>query len=96
MPHLEKEVWQKFKGKGLIMIAIGREHQNSELGAFQKKHQLTFAMAGDPKRAAYGEYASAYIPRTILVGKDGKILFQSVGFEEPEFRKLIEAVEKAL
>ncbi len=96
MPHLEKEVWQKFKVKGLVVIAIGREHQNSELAEFQKKKGFTFRMAGDPKREVYGKYASAYIPRNILVGKDGKILFQSVGYEEAEFQKMVQAIEKAL
>jgi peroxiredoxin len=96
MPHLEKEVWQKFKDKGLVVIAIGREHQNAELSEFQKKKGFTFPMASDPKREVYGKYATAYIPRNILIGKDSKILFQSVGFEEAEFRKLVESIEKAL
>lgn len=96
MPHLEKEVWQKFKDKGLVLIAVGREHQNSELAAFQKKHGFTFPIAGDPKREVYGKFASQYIPRNVLIGKDGKILFQSVGFDKPEFERLIRAIESAL
>src|SRR6516165_9070658 len=56
MPHLEKEVWQKFKDKGLVVLAIGREHQNSELLDFQKKRSFTFPMAGDAKREVYGRY----------------------------------------
>lgn len=96
MPHLENEVWQRFKDKGLVVVAIGREHPNTELSDFQKKHQFTFEIAGDPKRDVYGKYATAYIPRNILVGKDGKIIFQSVGFEAAEFQELIKAIEKAL
>jgi peroxiredoxin len=96
MPHLEKEVWQKFKDKGLVVIAIGREHQNQGLVKFQKEKGFTFPMAGDPKREDYSKYASAYIPRNVLIGNDGRILFQSVGFETGEFDKMVQAIEKAL
>jgi peroxiredoxin len=96
MPHLEKEVWQKYKDKGLVVLAIGREHQNSELVEFQKKRGFTFPMAGDAKREVYGRYATQYIPRNILIGKDGKILFQSVGFEQSEFQKMVQTIERAL
>jgi peroxiredoxin len=96
MPQLEREVWQKFKEKGLIVLAIGREHKNEELIDFQKKKGFTFPMAGDPNREVYGKFASQYIPRNVLIGKDGTILFQSVGFEEGDFQKMIQTIEKAL
>jgi len=94
LPHVEKEIWQKFKDKGLVVLAVGREHQNSELLDFQKKNKFTFSIAGDPKREAYSKYASAYIPRTYLINKDGQIIFQSVGFNESELPALISAIEK--
>jgi peroxiredoxin len=96
MPHLEKEVWQKFKGGHFAMAAIGREHANKELGDFPKKRQVTFPVAGDPKRKIYSRYATQYIPRNYVIGRDGKIVFQSVGFESPEFAKMIEVIRKEL
>jgi len=75
-------------------MVIGREHQNSELLDFQKKNKFTFSIAGDPKREAYSKYASAYIPRTYLINKEGQIVFQSVGFNEAELPALISAIEK--
>ena len=94
LPHVQKEIWEKFKDNGLVMIAIGREHENAELVDFQKKNKFTFPIAGDPKRGTYSRYASAYIPRTYLINKEGKIVYQSVGFEEKEFKSLLAAVEK--
>jgi len=96
MPHLEKEVWQKFKGERFAMVAIGREHENKDLVEFQKKHQLTFPLAGDPKRAIYAKYAKQYIPRTYVIAADGKIVFQSVGYEAAEFVKMVDAIQKEL
>jgi peroxiredoxin len=94
LPVVEKQIWQKYKNDGLVMIAIGREHQASDLVDFQKKHKFSFPMAGDPKREAYSKYATAYIPRTYLINKEGRIVYQSVGFEEKEFKALLAAVEK--
>lgn len=96
MPHLEKEVWQKFKGEKFAMVAIGREHENKDLTDFQKKHGLTFCVAGDPKRAIYAKYAQQYIPRTYVIGADGKIVFQSVGYESAEFAKMVDVIQKEL
>jgi peroxiredoxin len=96
MPHLEKDVWQKFKGEKFAMVAIGREHENKDLVEFQKKHQLTFPLAGDPKRGIYAKYAKQYIPRTYVIGADGKIAFQSVGYDEADFKKMLGVIQQEL
>lgn len=96
MPHLEKEVWQKFKGGNFAMVAIGREHENKELGDFPKKRQVTFPIAGDPKRKIYSRFATHYIPRNYVIDRDGKIIFQPIGFEAPEFARMIEVIKKEL
>ncbi|MGZ8899835.1 MAG: peroxiredoxin family protein [Limisphaerales bacterium] len=93
LPHVQKEIWEKFKDKDLVVIAIGREHENAELVDFQKKNKFTFPIAGDPKRKIYSKYASAYIPRTYLINKEGKIVYQGIGFEETEFKALLSAIE---
>ena len=96
LPRVEKEIWQRFKGDGLQVIVIGREHEKSEVAEFQKKNKYTFPMASDPKREVYAKFATQYIPRTYLVNKEGQIVFQSVGFEDAEFRELVKAVEKEM
>jgi peroxiredoxin len=96
MPHLEKQVWQKFKGDKFAMVALGREHENKDLTEFQKKHRLTFPIAGDPGRKIFSRYATQSIPRSYVIGADGKIAFQSIGYDEAEFKKMIEVVRKEL
>lgn len=96
MPALEKQVWQRFKTQDFAMIAIGREHTNDELVPFPKKRGITFPVAGDPKRDVYAKYATQYIPRSYVIGRDGKILFQTVGYKEEEFAQLVNTIEKEL
>ena len=96
MPHLEKKIWEKFKNRNFAMVAIGREHENKELADFPKKRQVTFPIAGDPKRKIYGRFATQYIPRNYVIDAKGKIVFQSVGFEEAEFAKMIAVIQREL
>jgi len=96
MPELEKRIWQRFQGKDFIVLAIGREHTNKELKKFKHRKKYTFPIAPDPKRKAYGLFAKKYIPRNYLIDKQGKIIFQSIGFEKAEFEELINTIENVL
>jgi len=48
MPHLESEIWQRYKGDGLILIAVGREHSVKELKKFKETNHLSFTIVADP------------------------------------------------
>ena len=96
MPQMEKRVWQKFKDKDFVLLAVGREHENKELKDFPQKRGVTFPIAGDPKRKIYSQYARQYIPRNYVIDSAGKIVFQSVGYSDAEFTKMVEVIQKQL
>src|SRR5271169_6188843 len=35
MPHVQKDLWEPLKARGLIVVALGREHSVAEVKAFQ-------------------------------------------------------------
>ena len=81
MPDLQSKVYERFRGQPVIVLAIGREHTEAELRAFRESHPtLTLPMAADPARATYGKFATEFIPRTYVIGPDGKILYQESGY----------------
>ena len=94
MPHLQKEIWEKYKGENFVVIAVGREHSKDELVKFNKEKGFTFLMAPDSKREVYSLFAKAYIPRNYLIDKSGKIVYQSVGFNKEEFEELKSTIHK--
>lgn len=96
MPALEREIWQEYRAKGLIVVAIGREHTVEELTKFKSAKPFTFAIVADPKREIYAHYATQYIPRCYLVGKDGTIKFASTGYEPEEFAALKRKIAEEL
>ena len=96
MPHVQKELWEPLKSKGLIVVALGREHSEQDVKAFQEKKGFTFLFAADPKREVFSKFATQGIPRCIVIGKDGLIKYQSLGFGEHEFTNLVKAAEAEL
>ncbi|HEX9935388.1 MAG TPA: TlpA disulfide reductase family protein, partial [bacterium] len=96
MPELEKQVWQRFRDRGLMVLAIGREHTKKELAVYLKDKKLSFPMAPDPKRNVFNLFATKYIPRNVLIGKKRSIVYQSVGYEPEEFKRLVAAIENEL
>jgi peroxiredoxin len=96
MPRLEKEVWRKYKDADFVMVAIAREQSEQEIAEFQKENGLTFPFAADPQREVYKLFGNGGIPRSYVVGADGKILYQSVGYHPTEFDLMKKAIEKEL
>lgn len=96
LPRLEKQVWRRFKSDDFVMIAIAREQSDKDVAAFKKKRRLTFPMAADPQREIYKLFGPEGLPRSYVVGSDGKILYQTVGYAPSEFVEMTRIIEKEL
>ena len=97
MPRMEREVWRKYKSSpDFRMVAIAREQTGDEIAPFMKENRLTFPVAPDPEREVYKLFGNAGIPRSYVVGRDGRILYQSVGYDEGDFTKMKNVISKAL
>lgn len=96
MPRLETEIWQKYKNDGLVVLAIGREHTAAQLDSFRKKKKFSFPLVPDPQRQVYGLFATAYIPRNILIDRDGRIIYLSIGYDKKEFAKLVNLIDQKM
>ncbi|HXR05537.1 MAG TPA: TlpA disulfide reductase family protein [Verrucomicrobiae bacterium] len=94
MPHLQNQIWSRFKDKNFVVVAIDREEAEPVVKDFQKRRQFGFAIACDPRREAYSKFATKFIPRNFLIDANGIIVFQSVGYSAPEFNRLLAEVEK--
>ena len=89
LPVLQKNIWEKYKGnQDFELIILGREHTEKEVSDFVKSKKFTMPFAPDPKRTIFNLYANLSIPRNIIIGKDGRIIFQSIGYSETEFKKI--------
>jgi len=96
MPHLQKEVWERFRSEDFTMVSVAREETLQIVQPFVAKHQVTWSFAVDPAREAFAKYADAFIPRNCVVDREGRIIFQSQGFDKEEFAEMIEIIAREL
>lgn len=96
LPVLEEKVWKQWKDADFQLISIGREHTKEEVAAFKKEKGFTLPMGPDPERNIYKKFALAYIPRNYVVDRDGKIVYQAMGYTEEEFQKILDLLAKLI
>lgn len=97
LPHLEKEVHDEFKSnEDFKLIVIGREHTAEELKAFRMEKNLDLPFAADPDRAIYSLYATKFIPRNIIIGRDGVVKYADVGFSEDKLKEQVTIIQAEL
>ncbi len=95
IPHLE-ELWKQIQGKDFVMVAVAREQSEDEVRPFVEANKMTFPVATDPDRSQYALYAEQYIPRNIVIDREGMIVFQSSSYEKSEFEHMVSAIEIAI
>ena len=96
LPHVETELWRSFRDDGLMVVAIAREETPEVVRPFVEDGGFTFPVAVDPERINFARYADAYIPRLVVIDRDGTILHHGSGFEADEFAEVVALVEGAL
>jgi peroxiredoxin len=97
LPELQKNIWDKYKNNpDFVLVIIGREHNEKEVKDFVTKKQFTMPFAPDPGRKIFSLYATQSIPRNIIIGKDGRVLFHGIGFAREEFIKMEELLAENL
>ena len=97
LAEVQSTLWPKYKdNKNFKMLVIGREHTDEDLKKYNERKKFTFPLYPDPKREVFSLFAEKSIPRAYLFGKDGKLLYSSVGYTAEEFQKLMKTIESAL
>ena len=96
LARVEKDIIEKFKGEDFVFLPVSRGEKKETVAAFREKMGYTFPMGLDTDSSIYKKYAETYIPRNFLIGKDGKVVKASVGYDEAEFAELIKEIEEQL
>ena len=94
MPHLEKEVWQRFKEEDFILVGVDLKEELSVVEDFIKKTKVTYPFAIDKDGTFFESFTlpGAGVTRNIVIDKKGKISFLTRLFDEKEFQKMIEHI----
>ena len=96
MSHLQKDVIDRFAGKDVVVLPISRGEKRKTVENFLDKMGYTFPVGLDGDQSIYKKYASNYIPRSVVVGKDGKVVYVGVGYDEEIAKAIDNAITEAL
>lgn len=97
LAEVQKTLWPRYKDNDKFkLLVIGREHTDADLQKYNEKKGFTFPLYPDKSRAVYGAFANSLIPRTYLIGKNGKVVFTASGYTEEEFQELMNKIDEAL
>jgi len=98
MPHIEKEIWQEMKDRGLKVIGIDRDEPPETVRKFKKDMEISYPLALDPGAEIFGLYAekSAGVTRNVIIDSEGKIIFLTRLFRMDEFNDMKEAISREL
>ena len=95
MPHLEKQVWQRFKDRDFVLIGVDRDEAPGVVKKFAKDMGVSYPMALDPGAEIFAKFASkeSGVTRNVLIDRQGKINFLTRLFDEKEFQEMIERID---
>jgi len=98
MPHLESEVWQKFKNEEFLLIGIDLKEEPEKVKRFITQMQVTYPFTIDADGSIFESFTlpKAGVTRNIVLDKKGEIIFLSRLYEEKEFNEMIEVINTEL
>lgn len=95
MPYLERDIWQAYKDKDVVLIGVDRDEPLETVQQFHQNMKITYPLALDPGAEIFGKFAEkkAGVTRNVLIDRSGKIRFLTRLYDETEFAELIKAVD---
>lgn len=94
--RLQKDIVDRFAGRDFVLLPVSVDDDADTVRKFMEKNGYTFPVAFDGGKKLYGMFAGKYVPRNFIIGKDGKIAFQTVGYTPDEFDEMVKGIEALL
>lgn len=98
MGYIEKAIVKKLGNRDdFAVLAVGHRLEREEVVNLAGQNKITLPLAADPQAEVFSRYFRQYVPRVVVVRKDGTIAYQRSGYQELEgILELQEAVGREL
>lgn len=90
------EMQSRYGSQGLQIVGINVDARNDDARSFLAANPARFAIAYDPAGAAPRSYGIKGMPSSVLVGPDGKVLYEHSGFRPADRAALEGRIQAAL
>lgn len=98
MPHLEKEVWQRFKEDDFLLIGVDLMEDLEVVKDFILNTEVTYPFTIDSDGSFFESFTlpKAGVTRNIVLDQEGTISFLTRLYNEKEFAQMIEHIDQLL
>ena len=96
LSHMQEGVIDRFQGVDLVVLPISRGEEPGKVKSFIKDRGYKFPVGLDVDQSIYRKYASNYIPRSVVVGRDGVVEYVAVGYDDAIAKEIEAAITAAL
>jgi len=95
MPHLEKDVWQTYKDKGLFLIGVDRDEPLDKVKKFHADMNISYPLALDPGADIFGRFANkkSGVTRNVVIDRNGRIVYLTRLYDPQEFASMVKVVD---
>jgi peroxiredoxin len=90
------EMQAKYGARGLQVVGVNLDAKTDDARRFLAETPARFAIAFDPAGATPRAYGIKGMPSSVLIGPDGKVLYEHAGFKEADRAELEQVIKKAL
>lgn len=81
---------QRFADRGLEVVYIGAIESQEACAAWRDEFQLDFPVVADGDGSLFRALTNGWVPWSVLVGPDGRVIFSENEFDEAAFASAIE------
>jgi peroxiredoxin len=96
LPLLQSNIVDAIKDPNFAVLCISRGEERDVVDKFITEHKYTFPVYLDGATNTYKLFATKYIPRSFVVGKDGRVKWAGTGFQKKEFDEMLGLIEAEL
>ena len=98
MPHLEKEVWQRFKDDEFLLIGVDLMEDLEVVEEFILSTEVTYPFTIDKDGSFFESFTlpKAGVTRNIVIDQTGVISFLTRLYDKKEFAQMIELIDQLL
>ena len=90
------DLQKKYADQGLQVISVNLDAQRADADRFLRAVPANFAIAFDPAGLTPRQYGVKGMPTSFLIGRDGKVITQQVGFRPSESSALEQKIRDTL
>jgi sulfide:quinone oxidoreductase len=85
-----RSLYERFSGDGLEFVYVGALETEESCRAWKAEYELEFPVIPDPEGALFRAFTNGWVPWSVLIGPEGKVVFSENEFDEAGFSAAIQ------